>query len=117
MLMARLQESPHLLEVAYSSAEWMRSNVPGVVIPDEIVRRIGSLPAEKQLKEGKRICVEIIQQVQEIPGVRGVHVMAYRQEQLVCEVILWHNTVHCVDFHNHLCYRSSKTYVPVRMFS
>lgn len=70
-----------------AAAEWMRKNVPGVVVPDEIIRRMGSVAADKQLEEGKRICVEIIQQVREIDGVRGVHVMAYRQEQLALEVI------------------------------
>jgi len=70
-----------------AAAEWMRKNVPGVVIPDEIIQRLGNVAADKQLEEGKRICVEIIQQVQEIAGVRGVHIMAYRQERLVVEVI------------------------------
>jgi methylenetetrahydrofolate reductase (NADPH) len=40
-----------------------------------------------QREEGKRLCVEIIQHVREIPGVRGVHVMAYRQEEMVAEII------------------------------
>jgi methylenetetrahydrofolate reductase (NADPH) len=31
--------------------------------------------------------VEIIQQVREIKGVAGVHVMAYHQEELVAEII------------------------------
>jgi methylenetetrahydrofolate reductase (NADPH) len=44
-------------------------------------------PKEKKVEEGKRICVEIIQQVREIEGVAGVHVMAYRQEELVAEII------------------------------
>ena len=34
-----------------------------------------------------RICVEIIQQVREIAGIDGVHVMAYRQEELVAEIV------------------------------
>lgn len=68
-------------------AEFMRSKVPGVVIPDEVVDRMAKTPKEKKLQEGKRICVEIIQQVREIPGVAGVHVMAYRQEELVAEII------------------------------
>ncbi len=68
-------------------AEFMRSKVPGVVIPDEVVERMAKTPKEKKLQEGKRICVEIIQQVREIPGVAGVHVMAYRQEELVAEII------------------------------
>ena len=69
------------------AAEYMRRRVPGVVIPDEIVDRLRKTPAEKKREEGKRICIEIIQQVREIEGVAGVHVMAYRQEELVAEII------------------------------
>ena len=69
------------------AAEYMRTRVPGVHIPDEVVERLRRQPTEKQKEEGKRICVEIIQQVREIPGVAGVHVMAYRQEALVASII------------------------------
>jgi methylenetetrahydrofolate reductase (NADPH) len=69
------------------AAEWMRAHVPGVVIPDEIVRRLRGVPPEHEHDEGKKLCIEIIQQVREIEGVRGVHVMAYRQEELVAEII------------------------------
>lgn len=69
------------------AAEFLRTRVPGVVIPDELVDRLRKTPADKRRREGKRICVEIIQQVQEIEGVAGVHVMAYRQEELVAEII------------------------------
>jgi hypothetical protein len=58
-----------------------------VVIPDEVVDRLRKTPKEKKVEEGKRICIEIIQQVREIEGVAGVHVMAYRQEELVAEII------------------------------
>jgi methylenetetrahydrofolate reductase (NADPH) len=69
------------------AAEYMRTQVPGVVIPDEIVERLRKTPQSKQRAEGKQICIEIIQQVREIEGVAGVHVMAYRQEELVAEII------------------------------
>ncbi len=69
------------------AAEWMRAHVPGLAIPDAVIRRLAGVPADKQRGEGKRLCVEIIQQVREIPGVNGVHVMAYRQEELVAEII------------------------------
>jgi len=69
------------------AAEFMRTRVPGVVIPDEIVDRLRKTPPEKKSEEGKKICVEIIQQVREIEGVAGIHVMAYRQEELVAEII------------------------------
>ena len=69
------------------AADWMRNFVPGVVIPDAIVERLKGAGKGKQQAEGKKICVEIIEQVQEIDGVSGVHVMAYRQEELVAEII------------------------------
>jgi methylenetetrahydrofolate reductase (NADPH) len=69
------------------AAEFMRTKVPGVHIPDAVVDRLRKTPKEKKRAEGKRICVEIIQQVREIDGVSGVHVMAYRQEELVAEII------------------------------
>jgi methylenetetrahydrofolate reductase (NADPH) len=69
------------------AAEYLRNHVPGVVIPDEIVDRLRKTPKGKKREEGKRICVEIIQEVQDIKCVSGVHVMAYRQEELVAEII------------------------------
>jgi methylenetetrahydrofolate reductase (NADPH) len=66
-------------------ADWMRNNVPGVWIPDEVVNRMKG--AQKQAAEGRKLAIEIIQQVRDIPGVSGVHVMAYRQEELVAEII------------------------------
>jgi len=69
------------------AAEFMRTRVHGVRIPDEVVARLRKAPKQQKQAEGKRICVEIIQQVREIEGVAGVHVMAYRQEELVAEII------------------------------
>lgn len=69
------------------AAEYMRTNVPGVRIPDEVVERLRKTPKQQKREEGKRICIEIIEQVREIRGVAGVHVMAYRQEELVAEII------------------------------
>ena len=64
----------------------MRENIPGVVIPDTVIRRL--LGAGKRSRtEGKRICIEMIQEIKEIPGIAGVHVMAYRQEHLVPEIL------------------------------
>jgi methylenetetrahydrofolate reductase (NADPH) len=67
------------------AAEWMRTHVPGVHIPDDVIRRVAS--ADDQAKEGRRVCVDIIREIREIKGVAGVHVMAYRQEEAVAEVI------------------------------
>lgn len=70
-----------------TAAEFLRTKVPGVYIPDEIVQRLAGTPKAQQRAEGKRICVEMIQQIREIEGVAGIHVMAYRQEELVAEII------------------------------
>ena len=69
------------------AAEFMRAKIPGVVIPDGVIRRLRGVPADRQREEGRQICIEIIQHVRSIPGVSGVHVMAYRQEELVAEII------------------------------
>lgn len=69
------------------AAEFMRTHVPGVHIPDEIVERLRKTPKEQQRSEGKHICVEIIQQIREIEGISGIHLMAYRQEELVAEIV------------------------------
>jgi len=66
-------------------AKWMDENLWGVSIPEPIMKRLGDAADEKE--EGKKICAELIQQLQEIPGVSGVHMMAPRQEAAMAEVI------------------------------
>ena len=67
------------------AAQWIRANVPGVHIPDAIIKRLQG--AQKQKQEGKQLCIDIIQQIRDIAGVAGVHIMAYRQEEAVAEII------------------------------
>ncbi len=69
------------------AAEFMRSKVPGVHIPDQVIDRLAKTPKARKAEEGIQICIEIIQQVRQIAGVHGVHVMAYRQEETVAEII------------------------------
>ncbi len=71
--------------VSAQAANWMRNNVPGVHIPDAIIKRLEG--ADDQRLEGKQICIELIQQIYEVEGVAGIHVMAFRQEELVSEII------------------------------
>jgi methylenetetrahydrofolate reductase (NADH) len=54
----------------------MRTGVPGLHIPDEVDRRLRTVPEDQVAEEGVRLCAEIIEQVRHIPGVSGVHVMA-----------------------------------------
>ncbi len=67
------------------SAEWIRSNVPGVYIPDSIINRLKG--AQNQKAEGLQLCIDLIQEIREIEGVNGVHIMAYRQEHSVPEIV------------------------------
>jgi methylenetetrahydrofolate reductase (NADPH) len=67
------------------TGEWMRKNVPGIHIPDSVIERLKG--AQDQTREGLKLCVDLIQEVRTIKGVNGVHVMAYRQEESVAEVI------------------------------
>jgi methylenetetrahydrofolate reductase (NADPH) len=67
------------------AAGWIRDHVPGVHIPDAVIERLAK--AEKPKLEGKRICIELIQEIREIEGVAGVHLMAYRQEESVAEIV------------------------------
>jgi methylenetetrahydrofolate reductase (NADPH) len=56
------------------SARWMREKLFGTRIPDEIVERLEKAADPK--REGRRICVEVLQALAEIPGIAGAHVMA-----------------------------------------
>jgi methylenetetrahydrofolate reductase (NADPH) len=56
------------------SARWMREKLFGTLIPDSIVERLEK--ASDPRREGRRICVEVLQQLAETPGVAGAHVMA-----------------------------------------
>lgn len=67
------------------AARWMRSNVPGIHIPDSVIDRMEQAPDPGA--EGKRICIELIEQIRDIAGVAGVHIMAYRREHLVAEIV------------------------------
>lgn len=67
------------------AARWMRSHIPGVYIPDSIIARVEG--AKNQKAEGQKICIELIQQLQEIEGVSGVHIMAYRQERSIASIV------------------------------
>jgi methylenetetrahydrofolate reductase (NADPH) len=64
----------------------MKNQVPGMDVPDEMIERLKSVPKERQSEEGIRMCVETIQGLREIPGVRGIHIMAIEWEEKVAEI-------------------------------
>ena len=67
------------------SAEWIRKNVAGVHIPDAVIQRLAGAKDQKQ--EGVDLCVELMQEIKEIEGVSGIHLMAYRQEHRIGEIV------------------------------
>ena len=80
------------------AARYMATKVPGMDVPDEIVQRmVGAIKGISKddrtarraawQQEGIDICVEIIQQVREIPGVSGVHIMAIEWEEAVPTIV------------------------------
>jgi methylenetetrahydrofolate reductase (NADPH) len=68
-------------------AKYMKNNVAGMDIPDEIIKRMGGVSKEKQREEGIQICVETIRRLKELPGVKGVHIMAIEWEEAVGEIV------------------------------
>ena len=67
------------------AGEWIRTHVPGVHIPDQLIKRLAG--ADDPALEGRRLCIELVQEIRTLKGVHGVHLMAYRQEESVAEII------------------------------
>lgn len=67
-------------------ANYMAKRVPGMDVPDELLKRMKETPKENQAEEGVKIAVETIQQLREIKGVAGVHIMAIEWEEKVGEI-------------------------------
>jgi methylenetetrahydrofolate reductase (NADPH) len=68
-------------------ANYMKNRVPGMDVPDEVVKRMKGVPKEKQAEEGLKICVETIQRLKECEGIRGFHIMAIEWEDKVPGIV------------------------------
>ncbi|MBF0225918.1 MAG: methylenetetrahydrofolate reductase [Desulfobacterales bacterium] len=68
-------------------AKYMKNRVPGMDVPDEVVKRMSGVPKEKQAEEGVNICVESIERLKKVEGVKGFHVMAIEWEEMVPEIV------------------------------
>ena len=68
-------------------AKYMKNKVPGMDVPDDVIKRISGVPKEKQAEEGITMCVETIQRLKEVKGVHGFHIMAIEWEQKVPEIV------------------------------
>jgi methylenetetrahydrofolate reductase (NADPH) len=68
-------------------ARYMKNKVPGMDVPDDVVKRMAGTPKDKQAEEGINICVETIQRLKEVKGISGFHVMAIEWEERVPEIV------------------------------
>lgn len=68
-------------------ARYMKNRVPGMDVPDDIVKRLADTPKEKQAEEGVNICVEAIERLKNVKGVAGFHIMAIEWEEKVPEIV------------------------------
>ncbi|MHB0913240.1 MAG: methylenetetrahydrofolate reductase [Armatimonadota bacterium] len=59
---------------------YMRDEVPGMRVPDELVERMSK--AEDQKEEGANICAEIMRRIRDIEGVSGIHIMPVMWESI-----------------------------------
>jgi len=66
-------------------ARYMRNNVSGLSVPQEIVDRMADAKDPKE--EGFRICLETIEQLKEVEGVHGIHIMAVAWEDIVPRLV------------------------------
>ena len=67
--------------------EFVRTQVPGIHVPEELVRRLRGVPADRVAAEGVRVCVETIRRLAELPGVAGVHLMAFGYEHGIPDLL------------------------------
>ncbi|MCK5837863.1 MAG: methylenetetrahydrofolate reductase [Desulfobacula sp.] len=68
-------------------ARYMKKKVPGMDVPDEVVKRMADTPKEKQAEEGVKICIEAIQRLKKVEGIKGFHIMAIEWEEKVPEIV------------------------------
>jgi len=68
-------------------ANYMKKSVPGMDVPDEVIARLRGVDKKKYAEEGIKIAVEQMQEMKEIPGVAGVHLMAIEWEHMVPEIM------------------------------
>lgn len=67
-------------------ARFMKKNVPGIDVPEEIIKRLQGAPKGQKAEEGIKIACEQIEEFKEMKGIAGVHLMAIEWEHKVPEI-------------------------------
>ncbi len=68
-------------------ARYMKNKVPGMDVPDEVIKRMEGVSKEEQPEEGIKIAIESIQRLKEAKGVHGFHIMAIEWEEKVPQIV------------------------------
>lgn len=87
-----LHEKVHILAgitpmKSVGMARYMKNKVPGMDVPDEVIKRLEGVSKEQQPEEGIKMAVEQMERMKEIKGVAGFHIMAIEWEQRVPEIV------------------------------
>ncbi len=67
-------------------AKYMQAKVPGMDVPDDLIKRLRGAGKGKVADEGIKIACEQIEEFKEMKGVAGVHLMAIEWEHKVPEI-------------------------------
>lgn len=87
-----LDEQVHLLAgitpmKSVGMARYMKNKVPGMDVPDEVIKRMAGVSKEEQPEEGIKIAIESIQRLKQVKGVHGFHIMAIEWEEKVPQIV------------------------------
>jgi methylenetetrahydrofolate reductase (NADPH) len=71
------------------AAHFMAETVPGVVVPEDVLRRMDAAGADKEAQQevGVAIALEIVEKLKRTPGIHGVHIMAVHWEEIVPRLV------------------------------
>jgi methylenetetrahydrofolate reductase (NADH) len=69
------------------AVRYLRDQVPGIDVPEEVLRRMQGVPEERQREEGTRMALEIVGQLRTMPGLAGIHLMSIRNHEAILQVI------------------------------
>jgi methylenetetrahydrofolate reductase (NADPH) len=67
-------------------AAYMKNRVPGMDVPDTVIKRLKGVEKNRQAEEGIRMACEQIEEFREMKGLSGIHLMAIEWEEKVPEI-------------------------------
>jgi methylenetetrahydrofolate reductase (NADPH) len=70
-----------------ASARYLRDMVPGIDVPEPIIERMEGVPSDRQSDEGIRIALKIVEELRQMRGVAGVHLISIRGDESIVRVV------------------------------